>query len=151
MNGGTLLVLRMKSSFFCDLTFDALLVGGFVAEVSNNVFSDVGVIGFVGLSRWVLSCDEVGFVQDSKLFNPIQSVLRGIIVSVSFEYDPLVPTQMSRVNRDSVQGQTSPPSRHRERRRQRLERFPTRLGLLKDEARVPLVIEEGDWRAVGEV
>jgi len=73
--------IAVKSSFFRDLTLYALFVGSLVAEVRDDIVGDVGVVVFVGSTGDVLPSDEMGFVENSKFVDPVDSVLNRVVVA----------------------------------------------------------------------
>jgi len=83
--------IAVKSSFFRDLTLYALLVGSLVAEVRDNIVGDIGVVVFVGSTGDVLPSDEMGFVENTKFVDPVDSVLNGVVVTAPLEDYTLVP------------------------------------------------------------
>ena len=71
MNGGTFLIVAMEGSFLGDLTLNTLLVGSFVSEVVDNVVGNVGMVGFVRISRRILLGDKVRLVEDTEFLDPV--------------------------------------------------------------------------------
>ena len=69
----------------------ALLVGSLVAEVRDNIVGDIGVVVFVGSTGDVLPSDEMGFVENTKFVDPVDSVLNGVVVTAPLEDYTLVP------------------------------------------------------------